>query len=246
MKNNLSNNIDENGNVLFMILIAVALFAALSYAVMQTNSPGGDSGQKETNLIRSSQLTQTPLMLKTAITRMTFSGADRERLLFNGPTDFGSGKPIDTLAEEKLAVFHTNGGGLTYSLAPSEVMEDGTARPYIYNAEMQIENIGLTDVGSGDGNDIVSYLTGLKKEICKQLNSRLGIQVYVDGNGNGVPDVGGFTITDLDRATVMDHDYAFPTSDGTIIGDDFSGQPFGCFENTDSGEFVYYHVLLER
>lgn len=237
---------NENGNILFLILIAVALFAALSYAVTQSNRSGGGTAERETTLIRSSQLTQYPSSLRTSIMRMTLSGVGEKTLLFNGPADFGMGKPIDLVEEEKRAVFHTYGGGGSYALAPSEIMMKSVATPYLYNAELQIENVGLTNVGNGNGNDIVSYLIGITEPMCKKLNEKYGILVRTDSNGNGIPDIGGFTTNDFNRLAVMDHDYIFPTDDGTIIGGDFTGQPFGCFENSDTGDLIYYFVLVER
>ncbi|HEY8190982.1 MAG TPA: hypothetical protein VIG74_01055, partial [Alphaproteobacteria bacterium] len=59
----------ERGNVLFLILIAVALFAALSYAVTQSSRSGGGDANSETNLINSATLTQYPAGLRTSIIR---------------------------------------------------------------------------------------------------------------------------------------------------------------------------------
>ena len=65
----------ERGNVLFLILIAVALFAALSYAVTQSTRSGSGDASGETNLISSAQLTQYPAGIRTSIVRMIIAGA---------------------------------------------------------------------------------------------------------------------------------------------------------------------------
>ena len=64
----------ESGNVLFLILIAVALFAALSYAVTQSSRTGGGASDGEQNLINSAQVTQYPASVRTAIVRMIIDG----------------------------------------------------------------------------------------------------------------------------------------------------------------------------
>ena len=60
----------EKGNVLFLILIAVALFAALSYAVTQSTRSGGGSADRERSILSSASLTQGPTALRTSLIRM--------------------------------------------------------------------------------------------------------------------------------------------------------------------------------
>src|SRR5688572_12872535 len=106
-----SDRSGESGNVLFLILIAVALFAALSYAVTQSTRSGSGSTDKETNLLNSATLTQYPTALRTAVVRMVLNGRGVENIGFNSPANFG-GASTDQL------VFHPDGGGAVYQQSP--------------------------------------------------------------------------------------------------------------------------------
>jgi len=73
----------QSGNALFLILIAVALFAALSYAV--TNSSRDGSGiDRENAEIAASQIMQTMANVKTAVDRLVLSGCQKVQISFEG------------------------------------------------------------------------------------------------------------------------------------------------------------------
>lgn len=237
---------DEAGNVLFLILLAVALFAALSYAVTQTGE-GGGGGDSETLLISSAQLTQYPAGVRTAVVRMVIRGADAEDLEFNSPSDF---EDCAAGTNFQFCVFHPNGGGATYRNSPPDIMsatsgnEDGV---WVYNAENEINFIGTT--GSTDGVpeqdtvDVIAFLPGITRGICRRVNEKLGI--------DGIPVESGIDIT----SKMINEDSTTPygvcnAGCGGTIGQDvpsLDGQAFGCFELTSgSDNYVYYHVLVER
>ena len=102
------NNAAQEGNVLFLILIAVALFAALSYAVTQSSrSGGGDTS--ETTLINTAQITQYPASVRTSIIRMLVSGnVAADELLFVIPADFttdcGASNTPDSCLSGKISI----------------------------------------------------------------------------------------------------------------------------------------------
>ena len=225
----------QDGNVLFLILIAVALFAALSYAVTSSTRSSGDSASSETNLISSAQITQYPASVNTAIIRMIISGTAANELRFNRPSEFTD------LDSNGIGVFHPQGGSATYVPAPADVMVSATPGQWAFNGELEIPDIGLAGAG---GNDVIAFLVGIKQSICSKINDEYGM-------GTTIPVLnadrsGDYTDRMYDDGTA---DYTMPTADVADIDDGsgaFDGQPFGCFQNAGAGDYVYYHVVLER
>ena len=236
----------ERGNVLFLILIAVALFAALSYAVTQSSRSGGGDANSETNLINSATLTQYPAGVRTAIIRMMISNnVDVADLSFNVPSDFGNLTP-----NEAHGVFHPSGGGATYTQGPAEVMAGGTTPgTWHFNSENEINQVGTTaggDAGTANTADVIAFLPDISLSVCNRVNGELGLpatppidtgiifttdMIAVGGVEAGVGAAGaGPTLGEATTATSSGLD----------------GRPFGCFQNGAGGIYVYYHVLIER
>lgn len=222
----------ERGNVLFLILIAVALFAALSYAVTQSTRSGGGDASKETNLVNAAGITQYPASIKTAITRMIITNSvTPEELLFDTPSTFSS---LATDADKANAVFYPTGGGASYVEAPASVMESKTLGTWHFNGENQVVNIGEPGALSASTADVIAFLPGVKKAVCDSIHTKLGIPLVYD------------TLTGIDEASDMD--YADPEIDaggGTITSTELDGQPQGCFQQP-ADNYIYYHVVVER
>ena len=229
----------ESGNVLFLILIAVALFAALSYAVTQSTRTGGGTGDNETSLISSAQLTQYPAGIRTAVVRMIIGGTDVSNLEFNVPSAFGS------LSATGRGVFHPSGGGATYANAPVDVMSAGTPGTWNFNAENQIDLIGTTNAGGPTTAtaEVIAFLPDISLTVCQRINEELGLPATPP-----VENDADYT-TNKDSTTTG----TIPAGGGTIgdtgaASEALEGQPFGCFNNDapDPDVYVYFHVLVER
>ncbi|MCB9988514.1 MAG: hypothetical protein H6868_04160 [Rhodospirillales bacterium] len=228
----------ESGNVLFLILIAVALFAALSYAVTQSTRTGGGSGDNETSLISSAQLTQYPAGLRTAVVRMIIGGTDVQNIEFNVPSDFNNCTGAPTSYNN--CVFHPSGGGATYSLAPREMMASGSPGTWVFNTENQINLLGTTNAGGPqvDTADMIAFLPNITQTLCTRINAELGLPSTPPTE----------SLIDLSTQMTNGVDICNGACNGDTIGLDVTeldGQPFGCFQQP-AGTYHYFHVLVER
>lgn len=231
----------ESGNVLFLILIAVALFAALSYAVTSSTRSGGGDAASETNLVNSSAITQYPASVRTAIIRMIVSnGISDIDLWFDRPPYTNI-----TAGEEFQVVFHPSGGGATYAEAPPDVMDPAGTNPdgeWFFNMDFEVENIATSENNTA-GNEIIAFLPDIRRAICERINSELGI--------TGIPDITPTLALNVNKndgepiSTVNPAANMIGSSNMGAGAAELDGQAFGCFEN-GNGEYVYYHVLVER
>lgn len=234
----------ESGNVLFLILIAVVLFAALSYAVTQSTRSGGGDVNNEQNLVKSAQITQYPASIRTALIRMIVTdGTSLNSLEFNLPSAFGScTTPSGGVAGDNC-VFHSSGGGAYYAQGPAEVLVGSTPTDWVFNGENQVYNIGVTTadlaVPTSASVEIIAFLSGVSDSICQRINSELGL------NSGAIP-----AETSIDVTTNMDNGVGLASTDGDTIGAasggpaSLNGHAFGCF--SQGGSNHYYHVLIEQ
>ncbi|MCB1651289.1 MAG: hypothetical protein KDI46_04475 [Alphaproteobacteria bacterium] len=237
----------ESGNVLFLILIAVALFAALSYAVTQSSRSGGGDASSETNLISSATITQYPASVRTAIIRMMVSsGVDPADLNFDPPSAFATtcnATPTD-------CVFHPSGGGATFAPAPADVMASGNPGTWVFNGDFEVVNLGTSSNEATAGNEVIAFLPGIKSSICDRINSELSfgttptLSASRAGNATTIGYMHGKVSGELTMASAGDLILGTGGDETSAL---FDGEAFGCFRNGGgSGDYVYYHVLVER
>lgn len=237
---------NSSGNVLFLILIAVALFAALSYAVSQSNRGGGQGADREVALTNTSVIQQYPANIRGSTSRMMVNGIQLDALKFNPPSDFSS------LTDEREGVFHPNGGAIIYENAPPDVMQASGSNPsgqWVYSLNFEVSGIGTNGTGSLNGNDLTAFLVGVNLTACQTVNQKMGISI------SPIPTIsnaslGGDLITNK-NTYYMDHDYAMPaTEDGMIgaaAGDAvLAGKYEGCYEETATHNYVFYSVIVAR
>lgn len=245
----INNYKHQKGNVLFLILIAVALFAALSYAVTQSSRSGGDAS-RETNVINTSSLTQYPNQVRTAVLRLVIAGTDAALLQFNTSAvtpDETTGAGFSAYSAAR-AVFAASGGGAAWAPVPGKLLANTTVdKPWIYSMAFRIPGLG-TDVTTGGGNELLAFAEDVTQQICSRLNADLGwgAAIPVTNAALTIADVRDPAHRIATTANVVE-----PTVDGAVPNDGgtpnwFRNKAFGCFQNATGGHYVFYYTLAER
>ena len=216
----------QKGNVLFLILIAVALFAALSYAISQTMRQGSGGVSEEKDHVKSIYVHQFPTSIRQAILRIKLSDhlADTD-ISFAHPGTVAYG--VFGTAPQK-EVFHPQGGAIPYQSIPAGV-NDGS--DWIFNGSLEIDGIGSTD-GTGTGSDLVAFLPGISLDTCRYINKGFS----------------GSLTTPVDIAvagetTVFTGTFSYAA---TISDPALNGKAAFCYRSTTLNKYVYYEVLIER
>jgi len=169
----------ERGNALFLILIAVALFAALSYAVTQSGRSGGGV-DKEQKIISAALMVEQATAVQQAVVRMMLTGTTIATLDLGIPSP-----PAANLSFESLpcttgedCVFAPEGGGAIW---PSLPVGEASIRWEIIG---QGSGVSVKDVGTTE-EDILLDIYDLSQAICEQINKGLGLSVPVIQEANG-------------------------------------------------------------
>ena len=164
---------NSRGNALFLILIAVALFAALSYAV--TNSGRGGSGiDREQAEILAAELMNQAAAIQSQYQRLKIIGG-YDQILFNTTAETSSGNCYsgDTVTSgcSTIGIFSTDSGlpipSWNNELSDPAFLADN--RVWIWNTRRVYVN--GADIGTSAPDEMI-YASNITKEVCEVINRK--------------------------------------------------------------------------
>lgn len=203
----------QRGNALFLILIAVALFAALSYAITQSGRGGGASTDKEKNSLIASQILQLGAQYRAAATRMRVGGVK--------PEDIHLHDPVNNLAPctntDGTCLFTPEGGGMVWSAKLNDAFDDPNSSfmGFVEVGEGSLTTgmppIAMKGIGSA-GPDGILAMMPVKRGVCEAINKLMGIA--------GIPELDNTVAATLPAYIDMNaiNGYAAGCIDSTAIG----------------------------
>lgn len=175
-----------SGNVLFLILIAVALFAALAYAVTQSMRSGSGNANSEQVQLRASQLISYMSSLQTQVLRMRLSqGVD--------PLNLQTATPVYTLGPIGTQTTNCWNDNTNCTSASCRVFNasnpDGVV-PRVFGPEFVTTGAGIAGrvtpghlgktlksingVGTS-ASDLLFYIAYIRADVCNAINAKMGM-----------------------------------------------------------------------
>ena len=243
----------ESGNVLFLILIAVALFAALSFAISYTSRSGNaDKDRELKNSLIANSIMEYAASVENSIIRLRTVRACRDtQLSFENSLEGGYVNP-SAPAGYACHIFRPEGGNIAAENPPAG-SNDGS--PWFFANHIALPFVGSMSnnttggcSGSDSCVDLVMLLPNLTHEVCLILNSKFKVTPVNPGSGGDIPrESNGPSL--LAPADKFQGTYVAdgPGIETHIVDGANKGIMSGCDEDSaTAGVYYYWHVLLPR
>lgn len=231
------NRHSQKGNVLFIILVAVMLFAALGFAVSDILRSGDPRmiGEQRAQLF-ADELMDYSQNIRLAIQDMKISnGCSDTDISFTRTA--GDAYEHSPAAPDTCKVFHPRGGGMTY-VEPAEGSNDGS--PWLFTGRYRIPGIGTgAETFSGAGpvteQELLMILPGIADNICAQIN--------LDADITTLPVDDGLTQTEFDGTYISVFGDAVISNTANPPLNLY--KPFACISINNTSN-IFYRVLIAR
>ncbi len=244
----------ERGSVMLWIMVAVGLFASLSFVVSE-NMRGGSPEllSREVAKTHANEIIQFSSSVRRAIQTLRIDGVSDSEISFENSVVNGYTNPGCT--GESCKVFSGAGGGISY-VRPSEdwLITDHSSkdhyRTWLFSGSTCIANVGSgdesCDVAGTSDEELVIFLPYINKIICEEINKKLGFNLP-----DGIALQEGTSAWDNTAATAK---FTGTYVNGNEIGDgatEYRNVRSGCFEGSaggtpPAGTYHFYKVLLAR
>lgn len=230
----------ETGSALFMILMAVALFAALAFTFSRGLQQGSENlSERQADLAAVDILGFAAKAERTVSTMLQARGRSEADLNFDGL----NGTYTNTYCSaDACKIFSSAGGGVTPVYPMARWLDTAQSGELYYGSWYVTARFCVQDVGPSStcvgtsGTDLLLILPFLQQRLCERLNLKLGIPSPVPV----IAAPGAFDATGK-------FDGAFNPGSQVVWSDAaLDGRSAGCFSDTSLGTHHFYQVLIPR
>ncbi|MGH1404651.1 MAG: hypothetical protein ACRBDL_10455 [Alphaproteobacteria bacterium] len=238
----MAKNNHENGNVLWIILLAVALLGLLTGIVSRNSSSVDQAGDVEKNRIKAAAMLRYAKSVEAAIQRMMLHGVSENDLDFLA---FGPTYDNANCNKDDCDIFNMAGGGIEYK-SPSDIVNiSGYTSGWNVSTGNRVYQFGCDDADNSC-TELLLLASNIPKSVCLQINRIQGIT----NPGDDAPQQ-----TEIIEGTTYDGSYSTTVNSASIGGTNTTtespqaaGKSAGCvFEFGGSQDkYHFYHVLIAR
>ena len=177
MKMKMRDRDSERGNVLWFLMIGVALLAAITMVVSRGGSSTDQTGDYEQRSIQASQILRYARGIEATVQRMKLNGVSENDISFENSvstTDYTNAN----CGTDDCMVFEAAGGGQNYMAPKAAWLDSANSAEDYYGDWLFTGSSCIPDVGNG-GNlcifssstlELMIILPYIKLDLCKQLN----------------------------------------------------------------------------
>lgn len=233
-------NQSQRGSVIVIIFIAVAMFAALSYAVFKNRGDGTSLMSDQQAKLAAEEIIAYSDALATAVQKLRLAGCTDIQFDFSNNVWLSSGNAISYPAgynsnapASGCSVFSLADGKVTPIIFPRNYFSDGA---YLtVQGSSRIRKVSWPGIGDEAQQELIYNLPNIKREICLQINTLLGIE-----NPGGEP-------ADYTAGSQSDFtgSYATGSTPMTFSSSDYEGKSASCIHG-GGVKYFYQKVLIAR
>lgn len=171
----------QAGNILFLILLTVALFAALAYAVTSTMRGGGKDASGEAAKAQAASIIQFLAAVDSGLLRMQMTGnLKTEQISFRYASKRANGNAMGGYQNNALCatpncqLFHPEGGGIEFPGFEKYALKPDPTNTAIHPGYFVTYVIQWPGAGT-EMNDVALQIFALSSAVCDALKQNLGI-----------------------------------------------------------------------
>ncbi|PCJ99357.1 MAG: hypothetical protein COA45_04780 [Zetaproteobacteria bacterium] len=220
----------QSGNVLFIILLAVALIGALTVAIQGTSQQSGHI-DKETLILRVSEIQRYAAELERGVNFIMQNGYSENDIRFSHPNAHSDYGDLGADSDKSDQMFDRIGGAAYYRTPPKGI-NDGSAWEFYGHT-------ALPHVGS-DRAELIVVLPNITQAFCERINNIIGYDATQPTDSS--------TCIHGGAAQRFDNTTQFPSSPNTVTDTTFSIKPSvqGCVQCSSDNSYHFFYVLMSR